>query len=144
MKNDLIRQLPNIHPKALQCGYHELISTPSSKIASIRSDIITSFYTFIMTHDKKNLMQALNIAKKSKHRFTEAFRTDELIYDEDLGVDVSCSFKFMYGKKSLELHFTIIEKNNKKYWISRSKPGPKKYRTLHHNLVEMEDEYFLL
>lgn len=144
MKNDLIRQLPNIQPKSLQCGYHELISTPSSKIASIRSDIITSFYTFIMTHDKKNLMQALNIAKKSKHCFTEAFRTDELIYDEDLGVDVSCSFKFMYEKKSLELHFTIIEKNNKKYWISRSKPGPKKYRTLHHNLVEMEDEYFLL
>ena len=141
MKNDLIRQLPNFYPKSTHCGYHELISDPSSTICSIKSDIITSFYSFIITHDKKNLIESLKNAKKSSHCFTDSFRTDEVIYDNDLGVDIFCSFKFLYGKKSLVLHFTIIENNQNKIRISRAKPGPIKYHALHQNLVELEDIY---
>ncbi len=127
-------------------AYRELISDASSTIEPIKSDIIASFYNYITTRNETPLLQALKNAKESRSSFKSSFRTDEPIFDKEFNVDVLCTFKFLYNKKSLELRFTVIEDNERKYTLSTAKSNfcPKRYHKLLNNLVHLEEKYLTL
>ena len=126
--------------------YRELISDASSTTEPIKSDIIASFYNYITTGDETNLLQSFKIAKESHCSFKEGFKTDEPIFDKDFNVDIICTFKFMYNKKSIQIKFTVIEDNERKYTLSTAKSNycPKRYRKLLNNLVHLEEKYLTL
>lgn len=93
-----------LYRKGIDANWHSgTVSTVNSTVFQIRSDLITATYDFLLYGETANLVQALSIAKHSKHKVLSRLLTaDEFTEVTRFKFLLKVGMKFTDDKEHVE------------------------------------------
>ena len=128
--------------------FRQIISTPQSTKEEIISDITTSLYVFIRTHDTHNLQKALQNAKKSPCKFNKKITTDDYLFDPFIKYYIKVTLTFEDNKHNIAIRYRArlsrTDKRNVVIVESQKNPVPSSFSDVQSKIRELENTYFEL
>lgn len=127
------------------CWHDKVTCTVNSTSKQIQSDVIAAAYDFLTTdeYDSTNLLQALKIAKNSKHRFEhDIISCDEFIEALHPKALLRLLIKFSPTKEKIKVKCFIQRKSKPLYSLTRdSMFADDNFRKLQRAIIELENDY---